>query len=133
LKENQPIPYPDFPSKVPTVFASHTEDAREIIQKTGIVEVSSATVARSLKGVDMVEDYFIKGLGKSNKRKVVIMAGHGQFITNITEALLVATDLKFPMVFAGHGDYFRISAGLDSSGQIVEEYKFKVPPKTEKK
>lgn len=132
LKGGKPLPYPDYASQVPTVFASHTEDVRELLGMTGMVEVSSATVARSLKGVDRVEDFFLNGEGKGEKRKVIIMLGHGQFITDITEAFFIATDKKFPIIVAGNGDYFTIKAGEDIKGEVVEEYQFKIPPKVEK-
>ena len=130
-RAGEPLPFPESPAVPPVVYASHAPDVVDLAKKTAIAEMSSATVARTLKGFDALEDYFLKGKGKSGKRKVVILAGHGQFATDITEAFQNTTDGKFPVILAGNGDYFYLNAGLDDhDGKIVEEFLFTAKPKS---
>jgi hypothetical protein len=123
-KSGQKIPYPELPVKNNAVFASFTDDPKELDKKTGIGEVSSATVARTLKGFESLDDYFLHGnnLPPNKKRAVVITAGHGQFGTDISEAFFVATDKAFPVLVAGNGGYFRINSDLDKDDRIIKEF-----------
>ena len=121
-KEDKETPHPESPKVPSTVYASHAPDVQDLIAKTGITEMSSATVARTLQGLDRLEEELLSK--KRAGRAVVIIAGHGQFGTNITEALQAATNNEFPIVFAGNGDYFHINAARDKEGRVVEEYKF---------
>ncbi|MEI6267152.1 MAG: hypothetical protein WCP14_04685 [bacterium] len=123
-KEGSPRPYPNSPSVSPTVFASFAVDLQELESKTAMNEVASATVARGLDGFDALEEYFlIEGNIPKGVDKVVIIAGrHGQFATNISEALFVATDHRHPIAFATNGAFALVEASLTTEGEIVEDY-----------
>ena len=123
-KEGRDIPHPDLPKVDAAVFASFVDNQKELEKKTGIGEVSSATVARTLKGLEALDDHFLRGdnLPQGKKRAVVIVGGHGQFGTDISEALLVATDKNFPVLAAGNGGFFRINVALDEGGKSVKEF-----------
>lgn len=110
----------------PAVQASFAPDVLSLIKETGIAEVSSATVARALKGVDKLEAYFLNDAvgNQPGKRKVVIVVGHGQWTTNITEAMNEATNNKVPIIYSRNGDYFSIEARRTERGDIIEDYSF---------
>ena len=132
-KAGEPRPFPEAPSLPPVAYASHAPDVKDLMAKTGMAELSSATVARTLKGLDALEEYFLKGRGQSDKRKVVILCGHGQFATDITEAFQETTSNDFPVMLAGNGDYFTLDVGLNPQDQEpVEEYHFTRLPATKK-
>jgi hypothetical protein len=55
---------------------------------------------------------------------------HGQFITNISEALLDITAKKFPIMFADNAGWWKINVGTDDQGQVIEEYVLQSGDKT---
>lgn len=122
-KESRRLPYPNLPTKKSAVYASFANNLKELELKTGIGEVSSATVARTLKGFDAIEDHFLRedNIPDNIKRIVVIMVGHGQFGSDISEALQDVTDRKFPLIIAGNGGYFKMNIDLDPDSKAVRE------------
>lgn len=132
-QEKRPLPYPDQAyDKHPSVYASEASDLKDLRDKTGIEEMSSATVARGLSAIDALEFYFLKenNVPKEVDKVVVILVGHGQFVTNISEALFEATDGNFPVILAGNGGYWRLKAGVDGQGDVVEEIQIETGQKT---
>lgn len=124
LGEGQLIPYPEAPNVPPTVYASEAPNLQDLEAKTGMSEVASASVAHGLEGFDILEDHFLRnGNIPADVDKVVVILGrHGQFCTNVSEALLVATDGNHPIAFAENGGYAMVQACLTSTGEIVEDY-----------
>ncbi|HFC76916.1 MAG TPA: hypothetical protein ENJ27_01665 [Candidatus Moranbacteria bacterium] len=123
-KRGNELPYPDISEMDPTVVASFVENPKELEEKAGIGEVSSATVARTLKGLEALDDCFLRDnkLPKDKKRAVVIIVGHGQFGTDISEAFLVATDEKFPVLLMGNGGFWKMNSDINEGGQNVKEF-----------
>ncbi|HUD11782.1 MAG TPA: hypothetical protein VMS08_05195 [Candidatus Saccharimonadia bacterium] len=117
------LPFPDAPTIDATVFASKVP-LEKLEEKTGITEVASATVARGLAGLDTLEEYYLNPDNKPEEadKVVVIIAGHGQFCTDISEALNGATDGHHPIVFAGNGAYSIMQARNTPDGRIAEDY-----------
>jgi len=123
-KAGEPLPYPESPTTDATVYASHAPDAQDLERKTSMTEVASATVARGLAGFDLLEDYFLKkGNIPDGVDKIVVITGrHGQFCTDITEALLEATDRAHPFAFAQNGAYSITEAHQTPDGEVAEDY-----------
>ncbi len=123
-KKEEEFPYPDISEMDPTVIASFIENPKELEEKAGIGEVSSATVARTLKGLEALDDYFLRGnrIPKNKKRAVVIIIGHGQFGTDISEAFFVATNEKFPVLLMGNGGFWKMNSDIDKRGNSVKEF-----------
>jgi hypothetical protein len=125
-KEGRELPYPDSAySMPPSAYASEAPDLKDLMEKTGVKEMSSATVARGLSAMDALEFHFLEQdqyLGEAVDKVVVLMVGHGQFMTDLSEAVQVATDKKFPILFANNGAYWRINAAKDANGEFVEEW-----------
>ncbi len=129
-KEGRESPFPDMPDMDSTVYASYA-DLQKLETKIGIGEVSSATVARGLSGFDAMEHHFLKKESAVTPKKiVVIVAGHGQFITDITEALSAASDGTHPIVIAGYAGYWIMGAKKTDSGKIIEKYKLETGERT---
>jgi hypothetical protein len=126
------LPHPEAPSKPPTVYASDAPSAADLESKTGMTEVASATVARGLTGHDLLERHFLAegGVPDGVDRIVVIEGRHGQYCTNISEALLVATDGAHPIAFAENGAYSLLEARRTTEGEIVEDYIIETSPRT---
>jgi len=124
MEGGQPVPYPEAPNVPPTVYASEAPSLQDLEAKTGISEVASASVAHGLEGFDILEDHFLrKGNIPANVDKVVVILGrHGQFCTNVSEALLVATEGNHPIAFAENGGYSIVQACLTVTGEVVEDY-----------
>ncbi|MFA6421832.1 MAG: hypothetical protein WCV92_00275 [Candidatus Buchananbacteria bacterium] len=123
-KAGKDLPHPGALTMSAPAYASQAPNLKDLVDRTGITELSSATIARTFRGLDVAEEYFLNGRGKNNKRKIVIMCGHGQFVTDITEAFQNTTAGQFPTIFANNGDYFTMQVGKDKEGKIVEEYNF---------
>jgi len=123
-QSGQELPYPDPAHGMhPAVFASFAKNLKELREKAGVGEMSSASVARGLNVIDAMEGYFL-GQGELFKdvdKVVVIMVGHGQFGTGMSEAMHVATEGNFPIFFANNGAYWRMDVGQDKQGEVVEE------------
>jgi hypothetical protein len=122
--KGEALPYPGAPSAPPTVYASDAPNLQDLELRTGMEEVASATVARGLKGFDLLEDYFLRGgnIPEGVDRVVVIAGRHGQFCTDISEALLVATGKNHPIAFATNGSYSLMEAQLTPDGSVAEDY-----------
>jgi len=130
--EGAPLPYPDDPSKPPTPYASLTSDLELVEEKTGISEVGSATVARGLRGLDALAEYYLDGDGMpSGIQRVVVIAGrHGQFNSGILGSFTDITRRGFPLIFAGNGSYFTTTIERDQDGRVVETYTVETGDKT---
>jgi hypothetical protein len=128
---DQPLPYPDGAKWPPYIDASRM-NLEDLQSKRGVTEVSSATVAKNLEAIERIEHYFVKEKKTSaaKKRVVVMVFAHGQFITNISEALLDITAKKFPIMFADNAGWWKINVGTDDQGQVIEEYVLQSGDKT---
>ncbi len=128
------LPFPDAPKLPPFVQASFAKDVKELDYQTGVLEVSSATVARNLKGFDQIEQYFLQGEGKKiidkGEKIVVIVVAHGQMGTNMSEALSETTNKEFPILIATTGAYWRVRVAEDNNGKRVEEFIFETGKKS---
>lgn len=123
-RAGEDLPYPDAPSVPPTVYASQAPSLQDLELRTGMTEVSSASVAHGMEGIDLLEDHFLKqgNVPADVDKIVVILARHGQFCTNVSEALMDATDGAHPIVFAENGGYAIIQACQTAQGEVVEDY-----------
>lgn len=131
-KDDEALPYPDDPSVPPVVYASEAPNVQDLEKKTGMNEVASATVARVFRGIDQLENYFIKsGNIPDGVDKVIIIAGqHGQYMTDISEALMEVTRGTYPIIFSENGAYQKINIGTNDKGEIVEEFVTVTGPRT---